>query len=296
MELRVLRYFLMVAKEQSFTKAAAQLHITQPTLSRQLAALEEELKTPLFVRGGHSITLTEQGLLLKRRALEILDLEEKIEEEFKGEKGTVLGNITIGCGEFAAIEILAKMISRYKEQYPLVQITLHTGTADTILEMMNKGLVDIGLFLEPTNTEELDYIRIKDSDRWVVGMRPDDPLAKKKRITKEELLDLPLILPERYSIQNELANWFGKDYTSLQISFVSNLGTNAAVMAMHGLGYPVSIEGAAKYWREELIVQRPLYPEIRSNTVIAWRRNLPHAKAVRLFIEQIREYPPGHTF
>ena len=296
MELRVLRYFLMVAKEQSFTKAAAQLHITQPTLSRQLAALEEELKTPLFVRGGHSITLTEQGLLLKRRALEILDLEEKIEEEFKGEKGTVLGNITIGCGEFAAVEILAKMISCYKEQYPLVQITLHTGTADTILEMMNKGLVDIGLFLEPTNTEELDYIRIKDSDRWVVGMRPDDPLAKKKRITKEELLGLPLILPERYSIQNELANWFGKDYTSLQIAFVSNLGTNAAVMAMHGLGYPVSIEGAAKYWREELIVQRPLYPEIRSNTVIAWRRNLPHAKAVRLFIEQIREYPPGHTF
>lgn len=296
MELRVLRYFLMVAKEQSFTKAAAQLHITQPTLSRQLAALEEELKTPLFVRGGHSITLTEQGLLLKRRALEILDLEEKIEEEFKGEKGTVLGNITIGCGEFAAVEILAKMISRYKEQYPFVQITLHTGTADTIMEMMNKGLVDIGLFLEPTNTEELDYIRIKDSDRWVVGMRPDDPLAKKKRITKEELLDLPLILPERYSIQNELANWFGKDYTSLQIAFVSNLGTNAAVMAMHGLGYPVSIEGAAKYWREELIVQRPLYPEIRSNTVIAWRRNLPHAKAVRLFIEQIREYPPGHTF
>ncbi len=295
MELRVLRYFLMVAKEQSFTKAAAQLHITQPTLSRQLAALEEELKTPLFVRGGHSITLTEQGLLLKRRALEILDLEEKIEEEFKGEKGTVLGNITIGCGEFAAVEILAKMISCYKEQYPLVQITLHTGTADTILEMMNKGLVDIGLFLEPTNTEELDYIRIKDSDRWVVGMRPDDPLAKKKRITKEELLDLPLILPERYSIQNELANWFGKDYTSLQIAFVSNLGTNAAVMAMHGLGYPVSIEGAAKYWREELIVQRPLYPEIRSNTVIAWRRNLPHAKAVRLFIEQIREYPLGHT-
>lgn len=295
MELRVLRYFLMVAKEQSFTKAAAQLHITQPTLSRQLAALEEELKTPLFVRGGHSITLTEQGLLLKRRALEILDLEEKIEEEFKGEKGTVLGNITIGCGEFAAVEILAKMISRYKEQYPLVQITLHTGTADTILEMMNKGLVDIGLFLEPTNTEELDYIRIKDSDHWVVGMRPDDPLAKKKRITKEELLGLPLILPERYSIQNELANWFGKDYTSLQIAFVSNLGTNAAVMAMHGLGYPVSIEGAAKYWREELIVQRPLYPEIRSNTVIAWRRNLPRAKAVRLFIEQIREYPLGHT-
>lgn len=289
MELRVLRYFLMVAKEQSFTKAAAQLHITQPTLSRQMASLEKELNAPLFVRGGHSISLTEQGLLLKRRALELIDLEDRIIDEFKEEEGTVLGTITIGCGESAAVEILAEMISRYKERCPLVQIALHTGTADTIRDMMNKGLVDIGLFLEPVSTEELDYIRIKDSDHWVIGMRPDDPLAKKKHITKEDLLKLPLILPERYSIQSELANWFGKEYTSLNIAFVSNLGTNAAVMAMNGLGYPISIEGAAKYWREDLIVQRPLFPEIKSNSVIAWRRNIPHAKAVRLFIAQIRK-------
>lgn len=130
MELRVLRYFLIVAKEQSFTKAAEQLHITQPTLSRQLAAME----------------------------------------------------------------ILAQIIARFKEKYPLVQIALHTGTADTTLDMMNKGLIDIGLFLEPTNTENLDYIRIQDSDRWVVSMKPDDPLAQKEVVTKEDLLQLPLIL------------------------------------------------------------------------------------------------------
>lgn len=208
MELRVLRYFLIVAKEQSFTKAAEQLHITQPTLSRQLAALEEELGCALFHRGGRSITLTDEGILLKRRALEIIDLEDRIVDEFKGDTGVVDGVITIGCGEFAAVEILAQIISGFKEKYPMVQIALHTGTADTTLEMMNKGLIDIGLFLEPTSTGNLDYIRIQDSDRWVVGMKPDDPLAQKEVITKEDLLQVPLILPERYSVQSELV-WQG---------------------------------------------------------------------------------------
>ena len=290
MELRVLRYFLIVAKEQSFTKAAEQLHITQPTLSRQLAALEEELGCALFHRGGRSITLTDEGILLKRRALEILDLEGRIVDEFKGDAGVVDGVITVGCGEFAAVEILAQIIARFKEKYPLVQIALHTGTADTTLEMMNKGLIDIGLFLEPTNTENLDYIRIQDSDRWVVSMKPDDPLAQKEVVTKKDLLQLPLILPERYSIQSELANWFGRDFEKVQIAFTSNLGTNAGVMAMNGLGYPISIEGAAKYWRQELLVQRRLSPEIKASTVIAWRRNIPYSRAIQLFIDEINAF------
>lgn len=118
----------------------------------------------------------------------------------------------------------------------MVQIALHTGTADTIFEMMNKGLVDIGLFMEPVNTEGLAYIRLPESDCWVVGMRPDDPLAQKEVITKEDLFGLPLILPERIGVQSELANWFGKDLAKLRVAFTSNLGTNAGVMAMHGLG------------------------------------------------------------
>lgn len=290
MELRVLRYFLTVAKEQSFTKAAEQLHITQPTLSRQISGLEEELETVLFNRNGRNITLTDEGLLLKRRALEIIDLGDKIVDEFKENEDVVDGVITIGCGEFAAVETLAKIIEGYKRKYPMVQIALHTGTADNVLEMMNKGLIDIGLFLEPTNTENLDYIRIKDSDWWVVGMRPDDPLAEKEYITKEDLLNLPLILPERYSVQSELANWFGKDFEKLNIAFTSNLGTNAGVMAINGLGYPVSIRGAAKYWRSDLIVQKKLYPEMKSSTVIAWRRNIPYSKAIKLFIEEINAF------
>ena len=291
MELRLLRYFLTVAKEQSFTKAAEQLHITQPTLSRQMAAFEEDLGITLFIRNGKKISLTDEGILLKRRALEILNLEERTLEELKGKEEVVEGTITIGCGEFAAVETLAKICKTYKEKYPLVQIVLHTATADTVYEMMNKGLVDIALFMEPVDTEGLDYIRITDCDHWCVGMRPDDPLAEKEFIKKEDLIGKPLILPERMNVQSELANWFGKDFSKLQIAFTSNLGTNAGVMAANGLGYPISIEGAAtKYWREDILVQRRISPEIMTSTVIAWRRNIPYSLAVRKMIEEINAF------
>lgn len=191
MDLRVLRYFLTVAREQSFTKAAEQLNITQPTLSRQLAALEEELGAKLFNRGGHQITLTNEGLLLKRRALEIVDLEDKIVSEFKGNNDSIEGKITIGCGEFLAVE--------------------------------------------------------------------------------------------------SLANRFGKDFGKLHIAFTSNFGTNAGVMALYGLGYPISIEGAARYWRNDLVVQKRLFPELKTSTVIAWRRNIPYSPAVSRFIEELNQ-------
>ena len=291
MELRLLRYFLTVAKEQSFTKAAEQLHITQPTLSRQMAAFEEELGVTLFIRSGKKISLTDEGILLKRRALEILNLEERMLEELKGKEEVVEGTVTIGCGEFAAVETLAKICKTYKEKYPLGQIVLHTATADAVYEMMNKGLIDIALFLEPMDTEGLDYIRITDCDHWCVGMRPDDPLAEKEFIKKEDLIGKPLILPERVNVQSELANWFGKDFSKLQIAFTSNLGTNAGIMAANGLGYPISIEGAAtKYWREDILVQRRISPEITTSTVIAWRRNIPYSLAVRKMIEEINAF------
>ena len=290
MELRLLRYFLTVAKEQSFTKAAEQLHITQPTLSRQMAAFEEDLGITLFIRNGKKISLTDEGILLKRRALEILNLEERTLEELKGKEEVVGGTITIGCGEFAAVETLAKICKTYKEKYPLVQIVLHTATADAVYEMMNKGLVDIALFLEPVDTEGLDYIRITDCDHWCVGMRPDDPLAEKEFIKKEDFIGKPLILPERLNVQSELANWFGNDYSKLQIAFTSNLGTNAGVMAVNGLGYPISIEGAVKYWREDVLVQRRISPEITTNTVIAWRRNIPYSLSVSKMIEEINAF------
>ena len=155
---------------------------------------------------------------------------------------------------------------------------------------LNDGIKNIALFLEPVDAEGFDYIRIMDSDHWVVGMRPDDPLAKKEFIGKQDLLGKPLILPERMGVQSELANWFGKDFSKINISFTSNLGTNTGVMAANGLGYPVAIEGAAKYWREDILVQRRLFPEITANTVIAWRRNIPYSQAVNKFIEEINAF------
>lgn len=280
----------MVAKERSFTNAAKQLHITQPTLSRQLADFEKELRVSLFVRKGKTIALTQEGILLKRRALEILELEERTLEEIKGKEELIEGTITFGCGESAVIETLALIIKSYKDKYPRVQIRIHTATADRIYEMMNQGLIDIGLFVEPANIENLDYIRFKDSDHWVVGLPSVDPLAQKEYIEKSDLLDKPLILPERVNIQSELANWFGNDFKNLHIAFTSNLGTNAAIMASYGLGYPVSIEGAAKYWKEDMIVQRRLYPEIKTSNVFAWRRNIPHSLAVQKMIEEINAY------
>lgn len=290
MDIRVLHYFLAVAQEQSFTKAAEQLHITQPTLSRQLAALEEELGTTLFVRGNRNVTLTPEGLLLKRRALEIVELESITLEEFRSTDDLMEGKIIIGCGEFTGIEILAEICRTFKEKYPRVQIAFHAATADRVYERMNQGLIDIGVFLEPVSTEGMDYIRIKDIDHWVVGMRPDDPLAEKEYIRKEDLLGLPLIIPERTNVQSEIANWFGKDFEKVNVAFISNMGTNAGIMAAKGLGYPISVEGAVKYWRKDLVVQRPLYPEIREGNVIAWRRNIPYSKAVRKFIEEINAF------
>lgn len=290
MDLRVLRYFLMVAREQSFTRAAIQLNISQPTLSRQLAALEKELGRELFNRSGHNITLTGDGLLLKRRALELIELYDRMESELKGDNGVIEGNVNIGCGEFKAVETLARICRSYREKYPLVTFSIHTGTADNIYERMNKGLVDIGLFLEPVDTQDMEYIRLENSDSWVITMRPDDPLADKEYITRDDIAGLPLILPERLNVRSEIANWFGEDFEKLNVVFTSNLGTNAAVMALNGLGYPISIEGAAGYWRRDLLIQKKLYPQIPAGTVIAWRRNIPYAPAVAEFIKEINAF------
>ena len=290
MEIRVLKYFLTVAREQNITRAAETLHMTQPTLSRQLAALEEELGTTLFVRGNRNITLTEAGILLKRRALEILNLEEKTIEELRNHEELVEGSVTIGCGEFGAVESLSRICEAYRAKYPKVQIKLHTATADIIQDMMKQGLVDIGLLMEPVDTSEFEYIRLPEADSWVVTMKPDDPMAQKDTVTRDDLLDKPLILPSRLNIQSELANWFGKDFEKLNVAFVANLATNAAVMAKNGLAYPVTIEGAMKFWREDFLVNRKLYPELVSYSVLAWRRNIPYSTAARKFIEEINAF------
>ncbi|MBO5636818.1 MAG: LysR family transcriptional regulator [Acidaminococcaceae bacterium] len=288
MEIRVLKYFLTVVREESISRAAEVLHITQPTLSRQLAQMEEETGVKLFQRGSRKITLTNEGMLLRRRAEEIVELVDRTVAELPLQEKEVEGTITIGSGEVAGMEVLAEICGSFREKHPKVIFDLYTATADVVKERMERGLIDIGLLLEPVDKEKFAYARLAVKERFVVLMKPDDPLAEKECVTKDDLDGQPLILPRRLNVQGELANWFGKNPNSLNIAFTGNLPTNSAIMVKHGFGYAVSVEGAIPYWDKEQIVCRPLYPELTSGTVLAWKRGQPFGNATEKFIEHIK--------
>lgn len=287
MEIRVLRYFLAVVREESITKAAEVLHITQPTLSRQLSQLEEEIGVRLFDRGTRKIALTNEGILLRRRAEEIIQLVDTTERELVEQDEQVEGKISIGCGEIAAVRLLAELIRTFREKYNRVSFDIFTAAADLVKEQMDKGLLDIGLLLEPVDMEKYDFIRLDMRENWVVLMRPDDPLAEKECVTAEDLLSLPLILPRRMNVQSELASWFGDQYEKVNAAFTSNLSTNSAVMVGAGLAYSLVIEGAA-LWDQSKITYRPLSPALTATCVLAWKRGQPFGLAATKFIEQIK--------
>ena len=256
MEIRVLRYFLTVVREESITKASEVLHITQPTLSRQLSQMEEEIGVKLFERGSRKINLTNEGILLRRRAEEILQLVDKTEKELAEQDEQVEGKVSIGCGEIASVKLLPELFRTFREKYPRVSFDIFTATADLVKEQMDKGLLDIGLLLEPIDMEKYDFIRLDMKEKWVVMMRPDDALTGKEYITAQELSALPLIFPRRMGVQSELASWFGDYYEKLNVVFISNLSTNGAVMVSNGLAYSLVIEGAA-FWKSNLQTALP---------------------------------------
>lgn len=288
MEIRVLRYFLTVVREEGINRAAEALHITQPTLSRQLSQLEEEVGVKLFHRGAKKITLTNEGILLRRRAEEILSLVDRTEKELTWQDELMEGKIIIGGGELAATQVLPEIIEGFHEKYPLVTFDIFTGNADLVKEQMEKGLIDIGVLLEPIDIEKFEFIRLKGKERWVVLMRPDDPLARKETVCAKDLENMPLILPRRANVQNELSNWFGDSLQESQIFFTSNLTTNGALMVQRGLAYSLVIEGSIPFWDKEKIAYRPLYPELTANSVLAWKRQQPFSLAATKFIEYIK--------
>lgn len=285
MEIRVLRYFLTVVREESITKASEVLHITQPTLSRQLSQMEEEVGVKLFERGPRKITLTNEGILLRRRAEEILQLVDKTQKELIEQDELVEGKVSIGCGEIAAVQLLPELFKEFREKYPRVSFDIFTATADLVKEQMDKGLLDVGLLLEPVDMEKYDFIRLATKENWVVLMRPDDPLSQKDCVTAKDLSALPLILPRRMSVQSELASWFGDYYEGLNVVFTSNLSTNGAVMVSNGLAYSLVIEGAVPFWNQTEIVYRPLSPVLTATSVLAWKRGQPFGLAATKFIE-----------
>lgn len=288
MEIRILRYFLTVAREGGISRAAEILHITQPTLSRQLSQLEEEVGVKLFHRGARRITLTNEGMLLRRRAEEILALVDRTERELIEQEELVEGRIVIGCGELAAMQVLPEVIEVFHKKYPLVSYDIFTANADLVKEQMDKGLIDIGVLLEPIDIEKFDFIRLAGKERWVVLMQPDDPLAEKDAISAKDLENLPLILPRRTNVQNELSNWLGDSFQNEKVLFTSNLSTNGAIMVQRGLAYAIVIEGSVPFWDQEQITYRPLYPELTANSVLAWKKQQPFTLAAGRFIEHLK--------
>lgn len=289
MDIRVLRYFLTVVREESITRAAEVLHITQPTLSRQLVQLEESLGIRLFHRGTRKITLTNEGMLLRRRAEEILELLNKTEKELAFQEEMVEGCISVGCGELAAVRILSELFKSFSKKHTRVTYDLFTATADQVKERMESGLIDVGLLLEPIDMDKYDYIRLEIREHWGVLMRPDDPLAGKEFVTAKDLAGLPVIMARRSHVQNEVSNWFGEYFKDLNILFKSNLPTNGAVMVQEGLGYAMVVRGLVdSLWDKEKICFKPLYPELSATTVLAWKRQQPFSRATEMFIEHIK--------
>ena len=288
MEIRVLRYFLAVVREEGINRAAEVLHITQPTLSRQLSQLEEEVGVKLFHRGAKKITLTNEGILLRRRAEEILSLVDRTQQELVEQDELVEGRIVIGGGELAAMQVLPEIIEGFHEKYPLVTFDIFTGNADLVKEQMEKGLIDIGVLLEPIDIEKYEFIRLQGKERWVLLMRPDDPLAEKEAVHAKDLENASLILPRRTNIQNELSNWLGNSFREQQVLFTSNLTTNSALMVQRGLAYSLVIEGSIPFWDKGKIAYRPLSPELTANSVLAWKKQQPFSLAATKFIEHMK--------
>ena len=293
MEIRVLRYFLTVVREESITKAAEALHITQPTLSRQLAQMEEDMGVRLFDRGTRKIVLTNEGILLRRRAEEILELVDKTRHELAAREEAVEGTVSIGSGDLGAVQILPGIIQSFHKKYPKVNFDLYTATADHINGRMDQGLTDVGLLLEPVNMEKYDFIRLEKKEQWVAAMHPDSPLAEKESVTVEDLKGLPLILPRRLSVQSELASWFGEDFGKQEVLFTSNLPSNSNIMVHNRLACALIIKGSISFWDERKIAYRPLSPELKASSVLAWKRQQPFSLAATKFIEHMKRELEG---
>ena len=296
MEVRFLRYFLAVAQEENISKAAAALHITQPTLSRQLAQVEEELGVKLFLRGPRKLTLTSEGLLLRRRAQEILELVDKTQQDLANQNQLLEGTVAIGCGDLAALEALAPLIQSFRELHPLVRFQLYTATAEHVMERMDRGLTDLGLLLGPVNLEKYQGVAISPQEEWVVAMPPDSPLAQKEAVTPKDLEHLPLILPHRTTSQSELGRWFGPLYQRLQVPFTSNLPSTSLVMVCHGLAYSVIIKGSVTFWDESKLTYRPLSPPLsHTSSLLVWKRQQPFPPGVEHFLRHVKEKALSET-
>lgn len=290
MELRVLKYFLTVAQEENITRAAQILHITQPTLSRQMIQLEEELGVKLLKRSGHHVYLTDDGLLLKRRAREITELAEKTKDDFLHRDSEIAGEIAIGSGEYRASSILTDLLARFQREYPLVRYRIFSSDSDNIRERIERGILDLGLLMEPADISKYDFIRIPEEEVWGILVREDMELARRESVGSEDLVHTPLIMTRREMMQNELLHWFGEYANQIEVMAGGNLLYNMAAMAKSGIGTVITPILDCSY---EGLKYVPLRPGIRTGIVLVWKKAQVYSAATKAFIEYVKKYDFG---
>lgn len=288
MELRVLKYFLAIADEGNMTKAATSLHITQPTLSKQLAQLEEELDTKLFDRTSRQMVLTNAGLLLRDRAREILKLTHKTMVDIHQTDSPIQGEIIIGSGESHAFKILAKLIQEINLKHPDIKYDIYSGNAIDVSEKLDKGLLDFGLVIGTPNLEKYNAITLQTSDSWGVLMRQDHPTSQHKSITPDLLAKLPLIISKQALDMNELTGWLGQDFDPKLVVATYNLINNAALMVSTGLGFALTLDKLVNTSGESELCFRPLSPKLEANLYLIWQKHHPLSPAASIFLNEFK--------
>lgn len=288
MDIKVLRYFLALAKEGTVSAAAQYLHLTQPTLSRQLSELEEELGAQLFIRGSRKITLTDDGLRFRKRAEEIVDMVQKTQAEFHAASDTICGDIYIGGGESDAMRWIARVIKSLQEDYPQIRIHLFSGDADEVTDRIDKGLLDFGILIDPAPIHKYESMRLPATDVWGVLMRKDAPLAQRATIHPQDLWGLPLINSKQKFVDDNIAKWLKRDYSKLNIVGTYNLIFNASVMVEEGVGYALCIDKLIKTTEESKLCFRPLDPALDVGVHMVWKRYQVFSKAAEVFLQRMR--------
>lgn len=289
MDIRVLRYFLAVTREESISGAAESLHMTQPTLSRQLMDLEEELGKKLLIRGNRRITLTEEGLLLRKRAAEILDLVEKTEAELTAPDEVASGDIYIGGGETDAMRLIAKVATELQRSCPNIRYHLFSGNADDVTERLDKGLLDFGILIGPADMKKFDYIRLPATDTWGLLMPKDSPLAAHDFICPDDILELPIITSHQTTVSNAFSGWLKRDSEKLNIVATYNLVYNASLMVEEGLGYALCLDKLVNTSKGSSLCFRPLKPKMEVHLDIVWKKYQVFSRAADLFLRRVQE-------
>lgn len=290
MDLKSLRYFLAIADEGSISAAAESLNLSQPNISRQMTLLEKELGAKLFERGSRRIVLTEEGMLLRRRAVEILQLADTAVIEIGSAGKDVIGTVRIGCGETDAMRVVARAIRRFSETHPMVRFELHSGNAEDVSDLLERGLVDFGVLIEPTDKTRYDYLSFPTDIRWGALVRRDDPLARMYGVSPSDISGRRVIVSRQNMAANGISGWMGPDFPEPDVVATYNLLFNASLLVSEGVGIALCLEGIVNTSGDSDLVFVPFEPELRVGMSLVWKKNSVQGRAQRLFLDGLREF------